>query len=131
MGSQSMETDGFGALEHLQLAELSGAIPSLVPIVEVAFPNGMWWSLPQETSEQLVAKMNEGEDAVYTWDWGPNGRRGSWAPDGQHTSVNRYRIDFQHMVQTNIDNDRKRSIRIVYVRAEDVTARSTGHLPEQ
>ena len=129
---QSIETDSSGAPEHAQLGDMARRSAPFVPVVEVAFPNDMWWSMPEELSEQLVARRNEGQDAVYTWDWGRNGRTGSWSPDGASTSVNRYAIDFQLMVQTNIDNGRQRSIRIIYVRREDVTARrGTGQLPER
>ena len=127
----SMETDGSGALEQLQLAEMARGSAPLVPIVEVAFRNDMWWSMPQELSQQLIARMTAGENAVYTWNWGENGRIGSWAPDGQTTSINRYMHDFELMLQRNIDNGRQRSIRIVYVRDEDVTARCTSQLPQE
>ena len=131
MASESMETDGSGVLEQLQLAEMARGSAPLVPIVEVAFRNDMWWSMPQELSQQLIARMTEGENAVYTWNWGENGRTGSWAPDGESTSINRYIHDFELKLQTNMDNGRQRSIRIVYVRREDVTARCTGELPRQ
>ena len=85
--------------------------------------------MPEELSQQLIARMNDGENAVYTWNWGENGRIGSWAPDGQSTSLNRYMHDFELMLQRNIDNGRQRSIRIVWVRPEDVDARFTGQLP--
>ena len=100
-----------------------------VPIVEVAFSYGKWWSIPQEMSAQLYEKYANGEDASYTWDWGEDGRAGSWTPDGEETSINRYLIDFVNSVQTNLDNGRKRSVRIVWVRPQDVQARFTGELP--
>ena len=131
MASESMETDGSGVLEQLQLAEMACGSAPLVPIVEVAFRNDMWWSMPQVLSQQLIARMTEVENAVYTWNWSENGRTGSWAPDGESTSVNRYMHDFELMLERNIDNGRQRSIRIVYVRREDVTARCTGELPPQ
>ena len=136
MAAYNMEVDGNGAAEHLQgselaLAELVLGDARVVPIVEVAFRNDMWWSMPQALSAALVATMNRGEDAVYTWDWGPDGRKGSWAPDGATTSVNRYMLDFRRMVQRNMDNNRERSIRIVYVQESQVTAGRSGEIPEQ
>ena len=71
------------------------------------------------------------QDACYVWDWGEGGRCGSWAPDGEETKINRYSIDFVSFVQTNIDNNRKRSIRIVWVRPQDAQARFTGEKPSQ
>ena len=101
-----------------------------VPIVEVAFRHGLWWSLPQETSAEIYEKYINGEDAVYTYDWGEGGRAGSWMPDGHDTSINRYMIDFASGVQTNIDNQRKRSIRLIWIRPEDVVPQFTGEVPE-
>ena len=128
-----MEIFGSGATEHAQLSEFGGAGHShvtqpLIPIVEVAFRNNLWWSIPKEMSQQIVEKMRNNEDARYTWDWGPNVRLGSWRPHGEQTSINRYQINFGIMKQTNIDNGRQRSIRIVYVRPEDVDADFTGEL---
>ena len=128
-----MEVSGTGATEHLSLSEMEAAEPSgvigpLIPIVEVAFRNDQWWSIPKELSQGLVEKMREGQNAGYTWDWGENGRVGSWKHDEQETSINRYILDFVTMTQTNIDSRRKRSIRIVYVRPEDVEARFTGQI---
>ena len=100
-----------------------------VPIVEVAFANGTWWSIPQEISERLHEKYVNNEDAVYTWDWGEGGRTGSWTLNGEETHINRYMIDFVNGVQTNLDNQRKRSIRITWVRPQDVVPQYTGQLP--
>ena len=102
-----------------------------VPIVEVAFPHNKWWSIPQEMSAQLYDKYVNGQDAGYTWDWGEGGRAGSWKPDGELTSINRYVIDFANGVQTNLDNQRKRSIRIIWVRPRDVVPQFTGEIPER
>ena len=38
-------------------------------------------------------------------------------------------IDFATGVQTNLDNQRKRSVRIVWVRPQDVVPQFTGELP--
>ena len=43
-------------------------------------------------SAELYAKIEAGQDAVYTWDWGDS-RKGSWKPDDEETSINRYMID--------------------------------------
>jgi len=99
-----------------------------IPIFEVAFRNGMWWSMPEELSTLLFAKYENGEDAVYTWDWGES-RLGSWRPDNEDTSINRYLVDFGAMEQRNIDNDRRRSLRLVWVRPQDVTPKWAGQKP--
>ena len=84
--------------------------PGMVPIVEVAFGDGKWWSIPPDTSAKLCEHFRNNEDARYTWDWG----------DGKETRLNRYTIDFVNRVQTNQDSGRKRSIRIVWARLEDI-----------
>ena len=74
----------------------------------------MWRSIPAEMSAQIHQKYLNGEDVVYTWDWGAS-RPGSFAAAGEHTSINRYRIDFQTWEQVNIDNGRRRSVRLVFL----------------
>ena len=96
--SGATEHVGIGAAEHVGI----GAEEHKVPIVEVAFNHGLWWSIPQAMSGELYEKYINGEDAGYTWDWGEGGRVGSWKPDGDETTINRYVIDFYQ---------RKRSIR--------------------
>ena len=75
-----------------------------IPIFEVAFRHGMWWSIPAEMSQQIYHKYTNQEDAVYTWDWG-DARAGSWQPNGEETSLNRYMIDFETWEQRNVDNE--------------------------
>ena len=122
------EQSGSGATEHGGSSATESAART-VPIIEVAFKNDTWWSIPQAMSAQLYAKHAQGEDAGYTWDWGEDGRTGSWAPGGEETSINRYIIDFVSCIQTNIDNGRKRSIRVVWVRPQDIVPQFTGQLP--
>ena len=100
-----------------------------VPIIEVAYTHDKWWSLPSNISAELYTRKVNNQDAGYTWDWGEGGRTGSWRPNGEQTRLNRYTIDFINNVQTNIDNGRRRSIRIVWVRPQDVEAQFTGETP--
>jgi hypothetical protein len=100
----------------------------VVPIFEVAFKDGLWWSIPAEVSQRIYEeyKNNDGAaDVVYTWDWG-NSRPGSWEPDGEQTSISRYAIDFITWEQRNLDNDRRRSVRLVWVAAERAEPSWTG-----
>jgi hypothetical protein len=126
MASTGAQQQQHGAPEHLGIGATEHM---LVPLVEIAFGHGTWWSIPQEMSAQLSEKYVNGQDAGYTWDWGEGGRSGSWTPDGEQTSINRYVIDFVNLVQRNLDNQRKRSIRVIWVRPQDVEARFTGQLP--
>ena len=48
----------------------------------------------------------------------------------RHASINRYRVDLAAGVQTNIDNQRKRSVRVVWVRPQDVEPQLTGQVPQ-
>ena len=125
--SGATEHVGIGAAEHVGI----GAEEHKVPIIEVAFNHGLWWSIPQEVSGALYEKHINGQDAGYTWDWGADGRAGSWMPEGEVTNINRYVIDFTNGVQTNVDNQRKRSIRIIWVRPRDVVPQFTGEIPER
>ena len=74
----------------------------------------MCWSVSAGMSVQIYQKYVNGKDAVYTWDWGAS-RPGSFAPEGEQISINRYRIDFQTWEQVNIDNGRRRSVRLVFL----------------
>ena len=85
MASGTAQQQQIGAAEHFGV----GATEH-VPIVEVAFGYGKWWSIPQDMSSQLYEQYVNNQDACYTWDWGEGGRDGSWAPDGERTSINRY-----------------------------------------
>ena len=105
------------------------AQPGKVPVIEVAFPNGMWWSIPWEMSQALYEKHLQGENAGYVWDWGEH-RDGSWVNDDEATSINRYVIDFDAKKQKNIDNGRLRSIRIAWVDHADVAPCWTGQIPQ-
>ena len=90
----------------------SAAQPGKVPIIEVAFKNGMWWSIPPEISQALYQKHSQGEDACYTWD------------------KRCYVVDFYAMEEQSIDNGCLRTIRIAWVDFVDVAPRWTGQIPQ-
>ena len=129
-GTNTAATEHSHAMEFFgtRAADQSHAGGAFIPIVEVAFAHDKWWSVPEDMSRGLCDQMLQGQDACYTWDWGEGNRNGSWKPDGEETHINRYVIDFVNMIQTNIDNNRKRSVRIVWLRPEDVKARFTGQI---
>ena len=52
------------------LAVITDSAGQLVPIIEVAFKKDMWWSMPAEMSAQIYQKKLNGEDVVYTSNWG-------------------------------------------------------------
>ena len=130
----ALATPADSAVQPVRSDSDSAAQPGKVPIIEVAFKNGMWWSIPWEMSQALYQEHLQGENAVYTWDWGEH-RTGSWVHDNQETSINRYLINFDAMEQQNIDNGRLRTIRVAWLEPDDVTRplkrpRWTGQIPE-
>ena len=101
----------------------------MIPVFEAAYPQGKWWALPQNISAGLLHFYASGQNAIYTWDWGAFGRAGSFKLNGETTSISRYQIDFAAWTQTNMDNQRKRSVRLIWVRPQDVVPNFTGELP--
>ena len=69
------------------------------------------------------------QDIGYVWDWG-DARPGSYInPEGENTTLSRYGLDFNRMQQTNLDNNRMRSFRIVWALPGQIEAISTGEIP--
>ena len=102
----------------------------LVPSLEVSYRNDMWRALPKNTSSDLYALFRQGyEGGSYVWDW-KDSRTGTWTQNVNTTSISRYLIDFRSMEQRNIDNDRRRSVRFVFVRPQDAHAAWSGEIPE-
>ena len=104
--------------------------PRSIPIIEVAFNNGMWWSMPKKLSAWLHEQFEAGNDAIYTWNFGGK-RKGGLKIDGEDTSINRYKVDFVNMHQTQIDNGRMRTIRVIWVYEEDTEPQWTGQIPRK
>ena len=84
--------------------------------------------MPADLSQELYENYENDEDVVYCWDLG-NSRYGSFEIDGEPTSIDRYQIDFNTWEQRNLDNDRGRSVRLVWVPAERVDPIWTGEIP--
>ena len=74
-----------------------------------------WWELPKVHAECVFGQVmyEETIQAYYAWCWGKT-KAESWQPDGHafRTNINRYKIDFGNLVQVNIDNGRKKAIRL-------------------
>ena len=81
------------------------------PILEVAFGNGMYWSMPSGLSAQLYKEMVKPGvktwELAYSWDWGV---------DGEAPSNNMYIIDVETMTQRNLNTQCQRDLRIVWVK---------------
>ena len=83
--------------------------------------------MPAAMSAQIYQMHLNGEDVVYTWDWGAS-RLGSFAIAGEQISINRYMIDFQKWEQVNIDNGRRRSVRLVFLHGGKADAEWNGQI---
>ena len=104
------------------------SLPTL-PIFQVAFGNGFWWSIPAGISQELYQKYQNNENAVDTWDWGASDAD-SWHPEGELPNLNHYMIDFHKWEQRNLDNKRRRSVRLVFVDTQKVDPTWTGQVPQ-
>ena len=81
----------------------------------VDFDRNMWWAMPHELSDSILDEWTNGAQQVsFIWDW-HGSRKGSYKPDEADTSINRYIIDFNTMLQRNTDNDRTRKVKVVCV----------------
>ena len=86
--------------------------------------------MPAGMSAQIYQKYLNGSDVVYTWDLGA-ARPGSVALEGEQNSINRYMIDFQAWEQVNIDNGRRRSVRLVFLHGGKANAEWNGQIDGQ
>ena len=95
-----------------------GTLPHVLEMkweIHVAFNNDMWWAMPHELSDSILQKWTNGAQQVsFIWDW-QDTRKGSYQPNDEETSINRYIIDFDTMFQRNVDNDRTRKVKVVCV----------------
>ena len=114
-------------LENIIMSEAQQQVV-YVPIFEVAFKHGQWWAIPQDISALIYEQYRAGHNAGYTWDWGPNGRAGRFTINGERTRINRYMIDFAAWVQSNLDTQSRRSVRLIWVRPQDVEPIFTGQV---
>ena len=115
----SMETDAThplpGKLPHVLTNSHTHLLQVFAWEIHVEFNNGMWWAMPRDLSDPILNQWTTGARQVsFVWDWGET-RKGSYRPDGAETSHNRYIIDFDSMQQRNIDNDRRRTVKVVAV----------------
>ena len=91
--------------------------PTLSPPweIHVEFNNGMWWVMPHDLSDATLQQWsNRAQQVSFAWDWQAT-RQGSYQPNGENTSINRYIIDFDTMYQRNLDNGRTRKVKVVFV----------------
>ena len=90
--------------------------------IQVEQSDGMWWTIPYWLSNPILQELQTATPRIsYIWDWKWSNwnylRKGSYKPNGQTTSINRYIINFDTMYQKNIDKPDKgdRKVKIVSV----------------
>ena len=110
-----------------------GVVPEvghgLVPVIQVKYYGGMWWTMPRIVSDPLIAALRAGMvESSYVWDWGRSGKKGTYKDEnGQPTTYNRYVLNFNKMLQTNSDTKCVREVCIVYMRDQDTQMGWGGH----
>jgi len=85
--------------------------------IQVEHGGGMWWTMPHWLSDPILQVWQQGHREVsFIWDW-KDARNGSYKPNGQTTSINRYIINFDTMYQKNTDKPNKgdRKVKIVSI----------------
>ena len=88
-----------------------------VPVIEIAYPKNMWWSLPRETSAAILEERKMNTIVGFVWDWG-NESQGTFRPEDKATGLSRYELDFSTHTQTNLDNNFVRPFRVAMVKEE-------------
>ena len=76
-----------------------------------------WWDIPPIISDAIEATRAAGcEIAVYTYDWGYERTANFIDPiTNEATTVSRYEINFQTKIQRNLDTEKTRTVRWVYL----------------
>ena len=101
----------------VQAGQVDAGLEPLQWEIQVEFNGGMWWTMPQWLSDPILREWQKGFTQVgFIWDW-KDARNGSYKPNGQTTSINRYIINFDTMYQKNTDKPDKgdRKVKIVSV----------------
>ena len=75
--------------------------PDSIPTFEVAYKKQKWCEVNEETSQNMYAAYLANTPGYYTEPVTANGKGGA----------REYRVDWEQMIQTNIENGRQRSVR--------------------
>ena len=78
------------------------------PTFEVAYPSG-WHFINEEISKEMYAAFSAKTPGHYTEPLSANGKGG----------IRKYSVDWQRMIQTNIENGRQRSVRFREFQQDD------------
>ena len=83
----------------------------VVPIVEVAFGEELWWSMSEEISLKFYENMMFNLTSIYCWDRGEQWPCGVWY---RERSNRYYTVDLKRKVQTNLYNGKRSAVRLVW-----------------
>jgi len=86
--------------------------PGLIPIFAVAFRGGMWWHMDAATSRQLYEASLCTSEGTYT--------------EGHRT----YIVDFNANEQRNVANNRRRTVRLMWMGPNEIDPAWTGQIPK-
>jgi hypothetical protein len=89
-------------------------------IIEISYEtkwDNMWWALPADKSADLMRQfrsIGSGPKVVrFDWEW-PAGKHGTKRGlDGEATNSSSYILDFDHLMQRNMDTHFKRKFRVI------------------
>ena len=93
-------------------------MPTHIPTFQVAFPGPIWHTINAEISKEMFSAFLVNTPGFYTEPVTANGKGGT----------RRYRVDWDQMIQTNIQNGRRRSVRFQGVLENDNDHILTGTL---
>jgi hypothetical protein len=116
-GYYKMLYSGCDTIVHMSLTtkhELNNMPPNADQMrFQVAWSDNFWWEMPYAVSMQLLYAYHQNyPTAMYYWER-PAEQKGTYAPNGETTSINRYMIVFETMTQINLDTNKMRPIKIV------------------
>ena len=92
--------------------------PDSSPTFEVAYKNQNWYEVNDETSQNMYAAYLANTPGYYTEPVTVNGKGGA----------REYRVDWERMIQTNIENGRQRSVRFRGLQQGEYGPTLTGKL---
>ena len=85
-------------------------------LIERSAQAGIYWMMPVELSDPILKQRDDGcKEVSFVWDW--ECPRGTYYADGEQSTYSRYMINFDEMLQRNLDNDSTRRVKIIRIRA--------------
>ena len=92
--------------------------PDYIPTFEVAYPGPKWYPVNEEISKEMYTAYLANTPGHYTEPLTANGQGGT----------RKYIVDWEQMIQTNIENGRQRSVRFREFQQDDNRRILTGKM---